>query len=100
MAAVFGAQDVERGPRQGVAFEVKDSHVRRDFPADPAAKDGRGNTGGATSFNRGEIASNRGGSHVGAFASRGGDEPLSRLKKKLSPKALELRQLRYHVKTT
>ena len=73
LAAALGAPDIRRGPRQGVAFEVKDSHVRRDFSADPAAKDGRGNTGCATSFNRGEITSNRGGSHVGTFASRGGD---------------------------
>ena len=73
LAATLGAKDVGRGPREGVAFEVEDSHVRRDFPTDPTAKDGRGNTGCATSFNRGEVASNRGGSHIRAFTSRGGN---------------------------
>ena len=54
-------------------LEVKNSHVGRDLSAYPTAKDWRGNTGSATPFNRGEVASDRGGSHVGTFRSRGGD---------------------------
>ena len=49
------------------------AHVGRDLSANPTAKDWRGNTGGATPFNRGEVASDRGAPVLGGFPSRGGD---------------------------